>query len=173
MELDKNRNEMALNNAEVYGVDEYINFVTEDVMKADFEKGEEPDLVFLSPPWGGTEYANESYYSLFSQISPNIYQVLQRAVAFAPRLCIHLPRNTIVTELIVMFSMLQQDCRERGINLSPAIEVEKIFIGNNLKCIQVYFGDLQDVRLAHIAERGHPARRSHRVPDRRPDADFR
>lgn len=146
MELDKQRNEMALNNAEVYGVEEYINFVTEDVLKIEFEQGDEPDLVFLSPPWGGTEYASENYYSLFNQISPNIYKVLQRAVSFAPRLCIHLPRNTIITELIVMFNMLQQDCKERGINLSPAIEIEKIFIGNSLKCIQVYFGDLQAVR---------------------------
>ena len=69
VEIDGERNRIAVNNAAVYEVEEFIQFITGDVLEVDLEDTHSYDLVFLSPPWGGTEYANQDYYSIFTQIS--------------------------------------------------------------------------------------------------------
>lgn len=56
--------EITRNNAAVYGVEEFIEFVTSDVML--LPDGLKANAVFMSPPWGGTEYSGLSYYSLFT-----------------------------------------------------------------------------------------------------------
>jgi trimethylguanosine synthase len=52
------------NNAAVYGVEEHIDFLNCDVMQLPPEL--KANAVFMSPPWGGTEYSGLSYYSLFT-----------------------------------------------------------------------------------------------------------
>ena len=162
IEIDKERVEISKNNSRVYEVEQYINFICGDVLEIDQNKtdgsqrhnsGSEQkdlnvDVVFMSPPWGGTEYSEVGYYSLFTQISPNMREVLRKALQLSRRVCVHLPRNTVVSELVVLFSLLVQEHRNSNTNslpLPPTLEVEKIYIGQNLKCIQVYFGDFKEV----------------------------
>nr|GLL45560.1 trimethylguanosine synthase-like isoform X2 [Ipomoea trifida] len=62
IDIDPKKIEMARNNARIYGVEEYIDFLTGDFFQlAPFLKG---DIVFLSPPWGGPTYKLRSTYTL-------------------------------------------------------------------------------------------------------------
>lgn len=64
VDLDAHRLELSRHNAEVYGVDHKIEFINSDVLT--LPEDLKVDAVFLSPPWGGTEYSGVSYYSLFT-----------------------------------------------------------------------------------------------------------
>jgi trimethylguanosine synthase len=64
VDIDAHRLELSRHNASVYGVESKIKFINSDVqvLPSDLKA----DAVFLSPPWGGTEYSGLSYYSLFT-----------------------------------------------------------------------------------------------------------
>jgi hypothetical protein len=62
IELDSRRIAMAKKNAEIYGVGDKIEWVEGDMLKAQGVRG---DVVFMSPPWGGTGYMALDYYSIF------------------------------------------------------------------------------------------------------------
>lgn len=57
----------------------------------------------------------------------------------------------MVSELLVLFSMVVKEFRDKGKILCPLLELEKIYIGENLKCIQVYFGEFNEVIFPDIA----------------------
>jgi trimethylguanosine synthase len=62
LELDSSRLAMAKKNAEIYGVADKIEWIEGDMLKAEGVRG---DVVFMSPPWGGTGYMALDYYSIF------------------------------------------------------------------------------------------------------------
>ena len=51
---------MAKHNAKIYGVDHKITFIHGDYFKEAAKY--KVDVVFMSPPWGGPDYINESYF---------------------------------------------------------------------------------------------------------------
>lgn len=61
---------MAKNNAKVYGVEKYIDFIVGDFLE--LAPSLKADVVFLSPPWGGPEYVKKKDF-LISDIKPDIY----------------------------------------------------------------------------------------------------
>lgn len=64
IELDKGRAELIKHNAIVYGIQDNISVLNEDFLLFD-SRGQEWDVVFMSPPWGGTGYIQKDY-SIFS-----------------------------------------------------------------------------------------------------------
>jgi len=159
VDISKERVEISRHNAQVYGVSEYINFINSDVLELPASvKG---DAVFISPPWGGTAYGDKEYYSLFREINPNMKKVVEKAMAISSKLCGNLPRNTIISELVVLFSIIVEEQRQRGLNIenkevyfNPVLEIEKIYIGESLKCIQIYFGDFPEVGCVNKSLKG-------------------
>lgn len=96
IELDKNRIEMAKNNAQVYGVEDKIEFIQGDY----FEEAPKvkADVVYLDPPWGGPEYKNIKEFKL-DHFSPNGHKILDFAFKCFPQVVIRIPRNFDLNEL--------------------------------------------------------------------------
>jgi trimethylguanosine synthase len=59
VELDCNRANIIKNNAEVYGVSEKIQILNQDFLS--YKRKKKADIVFMSPPWGGVDYASDTY----------------------------------------------------------------------------------------------------------------
>ena len=96
IELDKNRLEMAKNNARVYGVENKIEFILGDFfVEAPNVKA---DVVYLDPPWGGPEYKSLEKFKL-ENFSPNGHQILDLAFKYFPEVVLRIPRNFDLDEL--------------------------------------------------------------------------
>uniref|UniRef100_A0A0E0KEQ4 Trimethylguanosine synthase n=1 Tax=Oryza punctata TaxID=4537 RepID=A0A0E0KEQ4_ORYPU len=165
IDIDPQKIDCAQHNATVYGVLDHIDFVRGDFIHvAPRLKGE---TVFMSPPWGGPDYAKVDVYdiktmlkpcdglvpssrvvclSLHSQMltSPGWiffrYSLFKLGTSIASRVVMFLPRNIDQNQLADM-------C----LSVDPpwAVEVEKNFLNGKLKAITAYFeqqdgSDVQD-----------------------------
>ncbi|CAI7929864.1 unnamed protein product, partial [Closterium sp. NIES-54] len=58
------------------------------------------DVVFLSPPWGGPEYLDQSEYDIWSMLQPvSASALLHLSLSIAPSVAMYLPRNTPIHHL--------------------------------------------------------------------------
>ncbi|CAH9074711.1 unnamed protein product [Cuscuta epithymum] len=131
IDIDPRKIEMAQNNARVYGVEEYIDFLTGDFFQlAPFLKG---DVVFLSPPWGGPAYKLRDTYTLDLLKPKDGYSLFQVAHNITPNIIMYLPRNMdlIQVEQLAWLS-------------SPPLQnqIEKNKLHGHMKGITAYFGDM-------------------------------
>lgn len=71
IDIDPEKLSLARSNAEVYGVADKIEFMCGDfmVLAADLKA----DVVFLSPPWGGPDYATAEIFDIQTMICPDGY----------------------------------------------------------------------------------------------------
>ena len=125
VEKSRERIEIAKNNAKVYGVDQFIEFVHGDVyefLPALVRRKCPIDAVFMSPPWGGPEYLNNKYYDvgLFTKVVAMAKQV-------SPNVAILVPRNVEPTNLLLHFG---------------PCELERNSLSGKVKTITIYFGGL-------------------------------
>ncbi|XP_035210944.1 trimethylguanosine synthase-like isoform X2 [Stegodyphus dumicola] len=127
IDIDPKKVEMAKNNAKVYGVDQYIDFIVGDFFS--IAPSLKADVVFLSPPWGGPEYLNEQEYDI-SRIEPDIYKTIEAAQKITKNVALFVPRNTIVNQL----ARLAGD----GNN----VEIEQNVLNKKVKTITAYYGEL-------------------------------
>lgn len=63
--------DLAYNNAQVYGVEDQIEFIRADYMcvAADLKA----DVVFLSPPWGGPDYVSADIFDIKTMMNLDGY----------------------------------------------------------------------------------------------------
>nr|XP_043617293.1 uncharacterized protein LOC122589115 [Erigeron canadensis] len=131
IDIDPNKIEYAQHNAAIYGVDDLIEFIVGDCFI--LAQNLKADTVFLSPPWGGPEYAKASHFDINTMLKPHDGQFLFNvAKRIAPRIVMFLPRNIDINQLA-----------ELSISADPpwTLEVEKNFLNGNLKAITAYFTD--------------------------------
>jgi hypothetical protein len=103
-----------------------------------FTQGE---TVFMSPPWGGPDYAKVDVYDIKTMLKPcDGYSLFKLGTSIASRVVMFLPRNIDQNQLADM-------C----LSVDPpwAVEVEKNFLNGKLKAITAYFeqqdgSDVQD-----------------------------
>jgi trimethylguanosine synthase len=115
---------LAANNATVYGVERYIDFVVgdvNDVFPSLRARGQFVDAVFMAPPWGGPDYINEAEYSVESFVP-----LVRLALKISPNVCLMVPRN-----------VTQPNVQKW---LAPC-EMEHNFLGGKLKTVSLYFGN--------------------------------
>ncbi|KAG9145040.1 hypothetical protein Leryth_018332, partial [Lithospermum erythrorhizon] len=131
IDIDPKRVALALGNATVYGVEDYIDFVVGDFFQlAQTLKG---DKVFLSPPWGGPSYTKEENFTLDLLKPCDGYKLFQVAQTISPNIIMFLPKN-IELDQVEELSWLS----------SPPLdmEIEEHLFNGKSKAITAYFGDV-------------------------------
>jgi trimethylguanosine synthase len=116
---------LAANNVAVYGVERYVDFLVGDVndlLPLLSRRGAFVDAVFMAPPWGGPDYLNENDYCVES-FAP----LVRLARTLSPNVCLMVPRNA---------------CRKSIQRWLAPCELEYNYLGNKLKTITLYFGNL-------------------------------
>ena len=133
VDLDRSRLHMALNNAHIYGVEDMIEFLQGDV----FEVGRSmrPDVVFLSPPWGGPDYQHQDYTPLErgSDLGQYVEKTMELVDAWESStktlVMLYLPRNVDLCVLIEWMAARR----------ASRLEVEVMIINAIVKAVTVYF----------------------------------
>lgn len=129
VEISEEKIAMAANNATVYGVSDYIEFIQADVytflpILAAQQQKHIIEGIFLSPPWGGPGYKDRQSFDVvvFAELVKLIKKV-------SGNIAILLPRNSDLESIRKYFG---------------PCEVERNYLSTKLKTLTVYFGDLID-----------------------------
>lgn len=128
IDIDPRKIDYAHHNATIYGVEDEIDFITGDSFQ--IAPKLTADTVFLSPPWGGPDYAKVESYDI-SMLRPYDGQCLFNTFkAIASMIIMFLPRNVNVNQLA-----------ELSLSANPpwSLEVEKNFLNDKLKAVTAYF----------------------------------
>ncbi|KAL6296244.1 hypothetical protein ACE6H2_004386 [Prunus campanulata] len=130
IDIDPKKIDYAHHNAAIYGVDDRIDFIKGDFF--DLAPKLKADTVFLSPPWGGPDYAKVKTYDLRMLKPHDGYFLFNTAKEVASRIVMFLPRNVDLNQLA-----------ELALSGSRpwSLEVEKNFLTGKLKGITAYFSD--------------------------------
>ncbi|XP_010269634.1 PREDICTED: uncharacterized protein LOC104606219 isoform X2 [Nelumbo nucifera] len=117
----------------IYGVDGGIDFILGDYFQ--LAPKLKADTVFLSPPWGGPDYARVQTYDIKTMLKPcDGHFLFNTARRIASRVVMFLPRNVDLNQLA-----------ELSLSAQPpwTLEVEKNFLNGRLKAITAYFSNTQ------------------------------
>ncbi|XP_041986820.1 trimethylguanosine synthase isoform X2 [Aricia agestis] len=126
IDIDPKKIELARHNALVYGVDN-IEFIVGDF----FEIGPtiKADLVFLSPPWGGPKYSENSEYDIETMLEPKpASELINVASTINSNIAIYLPRNSKTDQIL---SLAQE--------MGSSVEIEQSFLDRRFVAITAYF----------------------------------
>ncbi|ROT86083.1 Trimethylguanosine synthase [Penaeus vannamei] len=129
IDIDPEKIAMAYHNASVYGVEHRIEFIVGDFFKlAPFLKA---DVVYLSPPWGGTQYMQEKVYNVKALDGCiNCETLISTAQKITKDIAIFLPKNSDLYQIIELAGL--ENC----------VDIEYSIMGNKVKALTAYFGDL-------------------------------
>ncbi|XP_058131525.1 trimethylguanosine synthase isoform X2 [Dasypus novemcinctus] len=128
IDIDPVKIDLARNNAEVYGIADKIEFICGDfLLLASHLKA---DVVFLSPPWGGPDYATAETFDIRTMMSPDGFEIFRLSQKITNNIVYFLPRNADVDQVASLAGPGGQ------------VEIEQNFLNNKLKTITAYFGDL-------------------------------
>lgn len=128
-EINISRVKMVKFNTDKYFLGNKVDFVCADflalcpVLK--------PDLIFLSPPWGGPNYytENESFKLENMYVGKlNGFEILEKALEITPNVIYFLPKNTDL-------GLIQNRIRIPW-------EIDFNFVKGKLKAVTLYFGSL-------------------------------
>nr|DAD41273.1 TPA_asm: hypothetical protein HUJ06_015596 [Nelumbo nucifera] len=133
IDIDPQKIDCAQHNAAIYGVDGGIDFILGDYFQ--LAPKLKADTVFLSPPWGGPDYARVQTYDIKTMLKPcDGHFLFNTARRIASRVVMFLPRNVDLNQLA-----------ELSLSAQPpwTLEVEKNFLNGRLKAITAYFSNTQ------------------------------
>nr|XP_010968991.1 trimethylguanosine synthase [Camelus bactrianus] len=128
IDIDPVKIDLARNNAEVYGTADKIEFICGDFLQ--LAPGLKADVVFLSPPWGGPDYATAEIFDIRTMMSPDGFEIFRLSQKITNNIVYFLPRNADVDQVASLAGPGGQ------------VEIEQNFLNNKLKTITAYFGDL-------------------------------
>ncbi|XP_023776797.1 trimethylguanosine synthase isoform X1 [Cyanistes caeruleus] len=97
IDIDPEKLRLARHNAEVYGVAEHIDFLCGDFMA--LAAGLRADVVFLSPPWGGPDYATAEIFDIQTMICPDGFEIFRLSKKITNNIVYFLPRNADINQL--------------------------------------------------------------------------
>lgn len=122
-EIDEEKVKMSRNNAKIYEVEETTQTLHKNYLRLDpSDLDYTPDCVFLSPPWGGTNYNSVKNYS-FDFLYPAFDKVIAKSLDFSSNLILYLPRNTCPSEICSVLACWHEFLGTPG---SVTIEIERI-----------------------------------------------
>ncbi|XP_063603301.1 uncharacterized protein LOC134779222 [Penaeus indicus] len=129
IDIDPEKIALAYHNATVYGVADRIDFIVGDFFKlAPFLKA---DVVYLSPPWGGTQYMQEKVYNVKALGGLiNCETLIATAQEITKDIAVFLPKNSDLYQIIELAGF------------GNSVDIEYSLMGNKVKALTAYFGDL-------------------------------
>ncbi|CBY20039.1 unnamed protein product [Oikopleura dioica] len=128
IDIDPEKIEMAKHNAAIYGVEDRIEFIVGDYFK--IIPSLRPDVVFLSPPWGGPAYLDQDIFDLKDMGGMDGLEIYRVAKERTDNIAYFVPRNTDSAQLAWLAGEDQQ------------VEVEQNMLNYKTKTITAYFGNL-------------------------------
>ncbi|XP_060648283.1 LOW QUALITY PROTEIN: trimethylguanosine synthase-like [Drosophila nasuta] len=131
IDIDANKLEMAKHNAAIYGVADKIEFIHADFLQFASSTRLRADAVFLSPPWGGTNYSREEYDIEKHLLPVGATKMMQYARRISENVGIYLPRSSIIKQVVALAKEKQHR------------EVDMNFLGSSWVAITAYFWDFK------------------------------
>ncbi|XP_004580647.2 trimethylguanosine synthase [Ochotona princeps] len=128
IDIDPVKIDLARNNAQVYGIADKIEFICGDFLL--LAPSLKAHVVFLSPPWGGPDYATAEIFDIKTMISPDGFEIFRLSQKITNNIIYFLPRNADIDQVASLAGPGGQ------------VEIEQNFLNNKLKTITAYFGDL-------------------------------
>jgi trimethylguanosine synthase len=124
----------AKQNSIIYNVDNKIEFICDDYFNIiNYLDKFKPDIVFLSPPWGGIDYMNTDECDI-SKFPINGFNIFNYALKLTKNIVYFLPRNTNIEQILYL--------AHPNLAHSCVVEIEQNFLNYKLISITAYFGDL-------------------------------
>ena len=120
---------MARNNAQIYGVEDRIEFIVGDSLEI-LPTLTFADVIFLSPPWGGPNYIQAEEFNLKDDIPLDGFKLFDKALEVSENIAYFVPRNTNLDQLMSLAG-------PGGI-----VEVEQNILNKKVKAMTAYFGDI-------------------------------
>ncbi|XP_061027331.1 trimethylguanosine synthase isoform X3 [Eubalaena glacialis] len=128
IDIDPVKIDLARNNAEIYGVADKIEFICGDFLQ--LASRLKADVVFLSPPWGGPDYATAEIFDISTMMAPDGFEIFRLSQKITNNIIYFLPRNANIDQVASLAGPGGQ------------VEIEQNFLNNRLKTITAYFGEL-------------------------------
>ncbi|RHZ86563.1 hypothetical protein Glove_49g21 [Diversispora epigaea] len=129
IDIDETKIICAKNNAQIYGVEDRIEFILGDYFKLIPKL--KADVVFLSPPWGGPSYRKQKVFNLKTMMSINGEKLYHETTKITNNISYYVPRNTNPQQLA------------NFIGNGKTCEVQQIYVDGIFKAQVAYYGDLK------------------------------
>ena len=97
------------------------------------------DYIFLSPPWGGTEYKKSDIYSIKKFMHPDITEIVRVSLNVADNILFFLPRNMDLDELFDICSTVKNEIKE-GSGKNIFFDIRIIKSNGRIKSPLIIFG---------------------------------
>ncbi len=90
-----------------------------------------PDLIILSPPWGGPDYLNAKIYDLYTMLTSGCGLYLTMlAAAVAPNLLLLLPVNTSTEQIQYIAEVVRMPYVVEIVSINNAPKVMAVYMGS-------------------------------------------
>ncbi|KAI3386446.1 hypothetical protein SNEBB_009102 [Seison nebaliae] len=135
VDIDPIKIEMAKNNANIYGVSDFIKFICGDYLELiennSLKLGNGELLInFLSPPWGGPNYQKKKDFDIETDMEISGGKLFEVTKKLTRNIVFYLPKNVIIEQLI------------RLADIGETVEIEKNILNGSLKSLTIYYGIL-------------------------------
>eukprot|EP01012_Entosiphon_sulcatum_P048492 TRINITY_DN66979_c0_g1_i1.p1 TRINITY_DN66979_c0_g1~~TRINITY_DN66979_c0_g1_i1.p1 ORF type:complete len:271 (-),score=64.00 TRINITY_DN66979_c0_g1_i1:51-863(-) len=131
IDIDPVKIECSRRNARIYGVEDRIEYINGDFLQ--LLPRLQADVLFLSPPWGGPDYA---HYALFDVKKMMMYDGVQMFLdaqrLITPHIIYYVPRNVIPEQMTQLAAT------------GGVCEFENNWLSARVKSVTCYYGDTVD-----------------------------
>lgn len=128
---------MCKNNCKIYNCKDNIEFIHSDFLQ--MKNKIKADYIFLSPPWGGTEYKKSSIYSIKKCMHPDITEIVRVSLNVADNILFFLPRNLDLDELFKICSDIRDEM-EKNSGKKLFFDIQIIESNKRIKSLLIIFG---------------------------------
>ncbi|BFZ64964.1 hypothetical protein YB2330_006125 [Saitoella coloradoensis] len=118
----------AKHNAEIYGVQDKIEFIEGDFLTLAEQGRIEADTVFMSMPWGGISYSEAPVFDICTMEPYNAPDLMQAANKVSRNVILYLPRTSSPEQIA---SLAKSD---------EPVEMHYLYTSGKAKALTAYFG---------------------------------
>ena len=142
VDISSKKLNLCKNNCKIYNCSKNIEFIHSDFLE--MKNKIKADYIFLSPPWGGTDYKDSKVYSIKKYMYPDINKILNISLNVADNILFFLPRNLDLDELFDLCSNAKNEI-EKNSGKELFFDIQIIRSNNRIKALLIIFG--HDVNL--------------------------